>query len=315
MTRAKLEAVRTVAELRRVVTGWRRGGHRVALVPTMGALHAGHVALVRRASTLADRTVVSIFVNPAQFAPHEDLARYPRDEAADLAKLGAEPCDLVWAPSPAEMYPDGFATRIVPAGAALGLEADVRPHFFGGVATVCAKLFGAAAPDLAVFGEKDYQQLCVIRQMVRDLDMPIAIVGEPTVREADGLALSSRNAYLSARERSVAPAMQRVLSDTAKKAAAIARGEAPAAVPKRPRPSALVPDPMLPRGEPQLPQLEGLCEEAALAIAQAGFTKVDYVAVRDAETLKVVSAITDRPLRVLAAAWLGATRLIDNVPA
>ena len=221
----------------------------------------------------------------------------------------------MWAPSPAEMYPDGFATRIVPAGAALGLEADVRPHFFGGVATVCAKLFGAAAPDLAVFGEKDYQQLCVIRQMVRDLDMNVKIVAVPTVREADGLALSSRNAYLSAPERSIAPTLHRVLAGAAVKAAAIARGEHAGAAAKRPRPSPLVPDPMLARGEPQLPQLDALCEGAALAIAKAGFAKVDYVAVREADTLKVVSRATDRPLRVLAAAWLGAARLIDNVPA
>jgi pantoate--beta-alanine ligase len=195
------------------------------------------------------------------------------------------------------------------------LEADVRPHFFGGVATVCAKLFGAVAPDLAVFGEKDYQQLCVIRQMVRDLDMKLEIVGEPTVREADGLALSSRNAYLSAAERKIAPALHRVLCEVAMKAAAIARGNEARAAPKRPRPAPLVPDPLLARGEPQMPQFETLCEEAALAIAEAGFRKVDYIAVREAETLKVVSRPTERPLRVLAAAWLGSTRLIDNVPA
>src|SRR5262249_22594510 len=150
------------------------------------------------------RTIVSIFVNPTQFAPHEDLARYPRDEAADLARLSAESCDLVWAPHPTEMYPDGFATRVVPAGAALGLESDARRNFFAGVATVCTKLFCSANPDLALFGEKDYQQLCVIRQLARDLDMNLAIVAEPTAREADGLALSSRNAYLSAAERAVA---------------------------------------------------------------------------------------------------------------
>ncbi len=314
MARAKPEVVRTVAELRRVVAGWRRDGRRVALVPTMGALHRGHLALVRRAATLAERTVVSIFVNPTQFAPHEDLARYPRDEAADLAGLAAEPCDLIWAPEDAEMYPEGFATRVVPAGAALGLEADVRPHFFAGVATVCAKLFGAAAPDLAVFGEKDYQQLCVIKQMVRDLDMNLEIVAEPTVREADGLALSSRNAYLSAAERRIAPALYRVLAEVAPKAAAITRGEDAGSRSQRPRPRPLVPDPLAP-GEPQLPLLEVLCEGAARALTQAGFTKVDYVAVREADTLKVISRTTDRPLRVLAAAWLGATRLIDNVPA
>jgi len=313
VTRAKPEVIRTVAELRQVVAGWRREGERVALVPTMGALHAGHMVLVRRAATLAERTVVSIFVNPTQFAPHEDLARYPRDEAADLARLAPEPCDLVWAPSPAEMYPEGFATRVVPAGTALGLESDVRPHFFVGVATVCSKLFGAVNPNLAVFGEKDYQQLCVIKQMVHDLNMNLEIVAEPTVREADGLALSSRNAYLSAAERSIAPAFHHTLLEVASKARAIARGQITTAG-KRPRPTALVADP-LSRGEPQLPQIDALCEEAARAIAEAGFTKVDYVAVREADTLKVVSHTTERSLRVLAAAWLGATRLIDNVPA
>jgi pantoate--beta-alanine ligase len=312
VAQAKPDVVRTIAELRQIVAGWRRDGKRVALVPTMGALHAGHVALVRRAAALAERTIVSIFVNPTQFAPHEDLARYPRNEAADLAQLSAEPCDLVWAPQPTDMYPDGFATRVVPAGAALGLESDARPHFFAGVATVCAKLFCAASPDIAVFGEKDYQQLCVIRQMARDLDMNLEIAAEPTVREADGLALSSRNAYLSAAERAIAPALHRTLAEVAPKAAAIARGQAEASA-KRPRPSALVPDPLA-RDEPQLPQLGALCAEAANAIVQAGFVKVDYVAVREADTLKVVSRVTDRPLRVLAAAWLGTTRLIDNVP-
>ncbi len=314
MAHAEPEVVHTVAELRQVVAGWRRDGRCVALVPTMGALHAGHVALVRRAAALADRTVVSIFVNPTQFAPHEDLARYPRHEAADLARLGAEPCDLVWAPTPAEMYPEGFATRVVPAGAAFGLEADVRPHFFAGVATVCAKLFAAATPDLAVFGEKDYQQLCVIKQMVRDLDMNLEIVAAPTVREADGLALSSRNAYLSAAERRIAPALHRTLAEVAAKAGPVARGDDMRGAPRRPRPSALVPDP-LERGEPQLPQLEALCEEASHTLVQAGFSKVDYVAVREAETLRIISRPTSRPLRVLAAAWLGTTRLIDNVPA
>jgi pantoate--beta-alanine ligase len=313
VAQSRPEVVRAVAELRQVVAGWRRDGKRVALVPTMGALHDGHVALVRRAAAVADRTIVSIFVNPTQFGPHEDLARYPRNEAADLVRLSAESCDLVWAPHPTEMYPDGFATRVVPAGAALGLETDARPHFFAGVATVCAKLFGAAAPDVAVFGEKDYQQLCVIRQMAQDLDMNIEIAAEPTVREADGLALSSRNAYLSATERAIAPALHRTLTEVARNASAIACGHADTPG-RRPRPSALVPDPLA-RGEPQLPQIESLCEEAAKAIVEAGFAKVDYVAVREADTLKVVSRTTHRPLRALAAAWLGTTRLIDNVPA
>jgi pantoate--beta-alanine ligase len=281
----------------------------------MGALHAGHLALVRRAAAEADRTLVSIFINPSQFAPNEDLARYPRDEAGDLAKLAAEACHLVWAPTAAEMYPDGFATRIVPAGAALGLETDFRPHFFAAVATVCCKLFGAATPDVAVFGEKDYQQLCVVRQMVRDLNLPLAIVAEPTVREADGLALSSRNAYLGPSERAVAPALHRVLDEVAAKAAKIVRGTAEGMRPRAPRPSPLVRDPHQAHLEPQLPELDALCAGAALALEAAGFTKVDYVAVREADSLKVVSARAERPLRVLAAAWLGRTRLIDNVAA
>ena len=308
------KVVRTVAELRQAIAAWRRDGLSVALVPTMGALHLGHVALVRRAATQADRTLVSIFVNPSQFGPSEDLARYPRDEAGDLAKLAAEGCHLVWAPGVADMYPDGFATRIVPGGAALGLESDHRPHFFGAVATVCSKLFNAAMPDVALFGEKDYQQLCVIRQMVRDLNLPLDILAEPTVREADGLALSSRNAYLTAAEREIAPALHRVLEAVAAKAAEAVRASGSASA-KRPRPAPLVPDPRLANAEPQLPALDTICEDANRALKAAGFAKVDYVAVREADTLKVVSERSERPLRVLAAAWLGATRLIDNVAA
>jgi pantoate--beta-alanine ligase len=310
----KLQVVRSIAELRGVIAQWRNDGHRIGLVPTMGALHSGHLGLVRRATQLADRTLVSIFVNPSQFAPHEDLARYPRDEAGDLAKLAAEGCHLVWAPTAAEMYPDGFATRIAPAGTAQGLESDFRPHFFGGVATVCAKLFGAATPDVAVFGEKDYQQLCVVRQMVRDLNMPIDIVGVETTREADGLALSSRNAYLTAAERKVAPALNRVLREVAGKANAVMRGAGPAKN-KPPRPTPLVRDPTLPPQAHQLPDLDAVCAAAAAELLAAGFAKVDYVAVRHADTLKVVTETGAAPLRVLAAAWLGATRLIDNVDA
>jgi pantoate--beta-alanine ligase len=306
--------VRTVAQLRQAVAAWRSQGLTVALVPTMGALHEGHLALLRRARSEADRTLASIFVNPSQFAPNEDLARYPRDEAGDLAKLATEGCHIVWAPGVADMYPEGFATRIVPGGAALGLESDHRPHFFSGVATVCCKLFAAAAPDVAVFGEKDYQQLCVVRQMVRDLDLLLAILAEPTVREADGLALSSRNAYLTAEERAIAPALHRVLQDVASKAADIVRGTgAPSS--GRPKPAPLVPDPRLANAEAQLPALDAICDEAKRALETAGFAKVDYIAVREAETLKVVSARTGKPLRVLAAAWLGSTRLIDNVAA
>jgi pantoate--beta-alanine ligase len=295
----KLQVVRSIAELRGVIAQWRNDGHRIGLVPTMGALHSGHLGLVRRATQLADRTLVSIFVNPSQFAPHEDLARYPRDEAGDLAKLAAESCHLVWAPSAAEMYPDGFATRIAPAGTAQGLESDFRPHFFGGVATVCAK---------------HYQQLCVVRQMVRDLNMPIDIVGVETTREADGLALSSRNAYLTAAERKVAPALNRVLREVAGKANAVMRGAGPAKN-KPPRPTPLVRDPTLPPQAHQLPDLDAVCAAAAAELLAAGFAKVDYVAVRHADTLKVVTETGAAPLRVLAAAWLGATRLIDNVDA
>lgn len=314
MTRKEPKVVRTIAELRQAVAAWRREGLTVALVPTMGALHLGHLALLRRAAKTADRTLVSIFVNPSQFGPSEDLARYPRDEAGDLVKLAAEGCHLVWTPTVADMYPHGFATRIVPGGAARGLESDHRPHFFGGVATVCCKLFCAATPDVALFGDKDYQQLCVVRQMVRDLDLAVEILAEPTVREADGLALSSRNAYLSTQERRIAPTLHRVLSDVAAKAAEAVRSvESPAA--KRPRPAPLVPDPRLANAEAQLPALDAICEEAKRTLEAAGFAKVDYVAVREAETLEVVSTRTERPLRVLAAAWLGRTRLIDNVAA
>jgi pantoate--beta-alanine ligase len=212
------------------------------------------------------------------------------------------------------MYPDGFATRVAPAGAAQGLESDFRPHFFGGVATVCAKLFGATTPDFAVFGEKDYQQLCVVKQMVRDLNMPLEIVGVPTTREADGLALSSRNVYLSAEERKIAPALNRVLREVGAKAQQIVSGGGDPLMGKAPRPVPLVRDPTLPAQAHQLAGLDGICERAAEALAAAGFTKVDYVAVREADTLRVIGEAGARPLRVLGAAWLGGTRLIDNVP-
>jgi pantoate--beta-alanine ligase len=275
-----IPVVRSLPPLRAQVGAWRTAGESVALVPTMGALHRGHLELVRLAKARCRRAVVSIFVNPAQFAPHEDFARYPRDEAGDLAKLATVACDLVWAPDKVNMYPEGFATRIVPEGAAAGLESDVRPRFFAGVATVCCKLFTQVAPDIAVFGEKDYQQLCVIRQMVRDLNLPLDIVGLPTVREPDGLALSSRNAYLSAEERRTAPLIHRVISGVAR----AARGGNPA----------------------------GAIAEGKATLAAAGF-KVDYLELRDAETLRPAAVESGRPLRVLSAAWLGKTRLIDNV--
>jgi pantoate--beta-alanine ligase len=276
-----LKTVRTIKELRRAISGFRKAGESVALVPTMGALHDGHLALVRLALKKADRAVVSIFVNPAQFAPNEDLARYPRDEAGDRRKLASVGTDLIWAPAPAEMYPEGFATRIEPGGAAEDLEGEFRPHHFGGVATVCCKLFSAVTPDVAVFGEKDYQQLCVVRQMVRDLNLPLKIAALPTVREKDGLALSSRNAYLTAQERAVAPALHRAIQGialVAKKGGLVNKA----------------------------------IEAARHDLLAAGFTKVDYIEVRDAETLGPYAAKSGRKGRILAAAWLGKTRLIDN---
>ena len=254
----------------------------VALVPTMGALHAGHLALVRRARQRAERVIVSIFVNPTQFAPHEDLASYPRTFADDLAALARERVDLVWAPSVAVMYPDGFATRIAPEGAAkVGLEDAFRPHFFGGVATVVAKLFLQCRPDFAFFGEKDFQQLKVVTRLARDLDLRMRVIGIPTVREPDGLALSSRNAYLSEAERAVAPVLYRTLKTCAQD---ISAGSSVARV------------------------LTG----GGKAIAAAGFA-LDYLEARNAETLAPLSKGGDEPVRLLVAARLGRTRLIDNI--
>src|SRR5665647_3562612 len=206
--------VHTISALRRAIAAYRKAGDSVALVPTMGALHRGHLALVRAGQQRADRVVVSIFVNPTQFAPHEDFGSYPRTLKSDVAALVDIKADLVWAPSAAVMYPQGFATRLAPEGAALaGLEDKFRPHFFGGVATVVAKLFTQVTPDVAMFGQKDYQQLRVVTQMARDLDLPLKVVGMPTVRERDGLALSSRNVYLSELERAHAPVLYRTLQD------------------------------------------------------------------------------------------------------
>ncbi|HXF55492.1 MAG TPA: pantoate--beta-alanine ligase [Hyphomicrobiaceae bacterium] len=280
----------TLVELRQIVRGWRSARETVALLPTMGALHEGHLALARLGKSRAHRLVTSIFVNPAQFAPHEDFDRYPRTIEADIEKLSKVGCDVVWAPDVAEMYPEGFATRVLPAGAAEGLESDFRPHFFGGVATVCCKLFSQVQPDLAVFGEKDYQQLCVIRQMVRDLNLPLEIVAGPTVREGDGLALSSRNRYLSPTERSIAPALNRAISKLAERVADARRT-----------------GPLTSR------KLTDLCDTAKREVLGAGFAKIDYIAVRDAATLREPAPDSTGPLRILAAAWLGKTRLIDNV--
>jgi pantoate--beta-alanine ligase len=274
---------KTVTALRRQVARWRKSGETIALVPTMGALHDGHLSLVRLARRRADRTVVSIFVNPAQFAPSEDFSTYPRTFDADIALLAEEKADLVWAPANvAVMYPEGFATRIVPEGPAMaGLEDAFRPDFFKGVATVVAKLFTQVAPDVAVFGQKDYQQLKVVTRMARDLDLPLRVIGAPTVRERDGLAMSSRNVYLSADERAVAPVLHRVLQLCAKK---IAEGRPVAAI----------------------------LAEGRDAIARAGFV-LDYLEARHAETLAPIRSAKDGPVRLLVAARLGNTRLIDNV--
>jgi pantoate--beta-alanine ligase len=276
------EVVSTIAALRRKLRGYRAAGGSIGLVPTMGALHAGHLALVRLAKRRTDRVVVSIFVNPAQFAPHEDFSTYPRTLEADLAALELLNTDLVWAPPGEEMYPVGFSTRIVPEGPALaGLEDAFRPHFFGGVVTVVAKLLAQVLPDIAVFGEKDYQQLKVITRMVRDLDLPTRIIGAPTVRDRDGLALSSRNAYLTPAERAIAPTLHQVLADCSAKIAA---------------------------GRP----IGAVLAAGRRKIERAGFV-IDYLEARHAETLAPIAVFESAPLRLLVAAKIGKTRLIDNV--
>lgn len=277
-----LKVARTVSSLRRALELYRKAGERIALVPTMGALHRGHMALVRDAGRRARRVVVSIFVNPAQFAPHEDFATYPRDLATDVKVLRAAKVDLVWAPSVEAMYPDGFATRLAPEGAAkAGLEDEYRPHFFGGVATVVAKLFTQVSPDFALFGQKDYQQLRVITQMAKDFDLPLKVIGVPTVREPDGLALSSRNVYLSAAERTVAPMLYRVLKGCASR---IKNGE----------------------------KIQHVLNVGRIEIDVAGFA-LDYLEARHALTLAPIDTTKDGPVRLLVAARLGKTRLIDNI--
>lgn len=272
--------VDSVAALRSQIHGWRRDGLSVAMVPTMGALHDGHISLVRIALEKADRCVVSIFVNPTQFAPTEDLDKYPRQLAHDLDRLKVAKADLAFTPTVGEMYPAGFATKISVGGPSAGLESDFRPTFFNGVATVVAKLFLQATPDCAIFGEKDYQQLCVVRQLCRDLDLPVEIIGAPTIRDAHGLAMSSRNAYLGEAELKIARQLNVILRDTAVALTAGAdQGDATA--------------------------------EASRALVAAGFRKVDYVEAR--ESLTLAPWRRDHEGRVLAAAWLGKTRLIDNV--
>jgi pantoate--beta-alanine ligase len=273
---------RTIPALRRALEGLRARKASIALVPTMGALHDGHVSLVRLAKRRARKVVVSIFVNPTQFAPTEDFGSYPRTWNADLASLTAEGVDMIWNPDVKTMYPDGFASRIITDGpATVGLEDRFRPHFFGGVATVVGKLFTQCRPDIAVFGEKDFQQLRVVTRMAADLDLGVKVIGSKTVRERDGLAMSSRNVYLSAEQRSAAPVLFRTMKDTARR---------------------------LRDGE-DLPTAQAAAIET---IATAGFV-VDYFEVRQAETLADVTSIKDGPLRILVAAKIGATRLIDNI--
>ncbi|HET7383517.1 MAG TPA: pantoate--beta-alanine ligase [Pseudolabrys sp.] len=276
------KVVRTVPPLRRALELYRKAGERIALVPTMGALHRGHMALVREAGRRTKRVVVSVFVNPTQFAPHEDFASYPRSFATDIKVLREAKVDLVWAPSVEAMYPNGFATRLAPEGAAkAGLEDEFRPHFFGGVATVVAKLFTQVSPDFALFGQKDYQQLRVVTQMAKDLDLQVKVIGVPTVREPDGLALSSRNLYLSAAERAVAPMLHRVLKGCATR---IRSGE----------------------------KVDRVLNVGRIEIDLAGFA-LDYLEARHALTLAPVTSPKDGPIRLLVAARLGKTRLIDNL--
>jgi pantoate--beta-alanine ligase len=275
--------VRTVKDLRAQVAKWREAGESVGLVTTMGALHAGHLSLIALAKKNADRVVVSIFVNPTQFGPREDLSRYPRDEAGDVVKLAEAGVDLVYMPDQAEMYPPGFTTRVIVQSLTDDLCGAARPNHFEGVATVVTKLLLQCAPDFAVFGEKDYQQLLVVRRLVSDLNIPVRILGAPIMREEDGLALSSRNAYLSPAERKRAPLFYKTLQAVA---AHLGSGEG--------------------------------CDAASSAgrfkLEAEGF-RVDYIAIRDPETLEPLVGPIRAPARVLGAVYLGKTRLIDNLPA
>ncbi len=274
--------VRTVPALRRALDGLRARKATVALVPTMGALHDGHVSLVRLAKRRAKRVVVSIFVNPTQFAPTEDFGSYPRTWKADVARLAAEDVDLIWKPDVKTMYPDGFATRILTEGPATAdLEDRFRPHFFGGVTTVVGKLFTQCRPDFAMFGEKDFQQLRVVTRMAFDLDLGVKVVGSRTVRERDGLAMSSRNVYLSPEERATAPVLYRAMKESA---ARLRAGDG----------------------------LEAAMAAGAEPITDAGFV-LDYFAARHADTLAPIASAKDGPVRILVAAKLGKTRLIDNI--
>jgi pantoate--beta-alanine ligase len=278
-----VQIIRELGALRDAVRALRDAGQRIALVPTMGALHAGHIALVEEGLRRADAVVTSIFVNPMQFAPHEDMDRYPRRERADAQLLEKASAAILWAPSVEEMYPQGFATTVSVSGVSEVLDGAARPGHFDGVATVVLKLFQQVKPDVALFGEKDWQQLAVVRRMAADLDLDIEIAGVPTVRDDQGLALSSRNAYLDEEELASARTLPRALGEAA---AAIGRGE----------------------------PVAGALTAAVARLAEAGFDPIDYVSLRDAETLAPIETLDERPARLLAAARMGNARLIDNLP-
>ena len=278
----KPKIIRSIEGLRRETAKWRNDGLTIAIVPTMGALHEGHLTLVAEGLEHADRVIVTIFVNAKQFGANEDLSRYPRDEASDVAKLAAVGAHLIFAPKAEEMYGENFATAVVLKGPAkANLEDKFRPHFFDGVATIVAKLFIQSAADFAIFGQKDYQQLQVVTRMARDLDIPIEVISVPTVRAPDGLALSSRNQYLTKTERHQATAIYKSLNQAAEK---IRNGTDP----------------------------QKAMRAASRSLTTLGF-KVDYVTARNAETLDVPLSHSEEPLRLLAAAWIGKTRLIDNI--
>lgn len=283
MSAEVLPIVRTVVELRAQVRAWRAAGETVAMTPTMGALHEGHLSLVRLARTRADRVVASIFVNPAQFGPNEDFERYPRDEGGDARLLASAGCDLLYAPDVSQIYPPGYATKVSVSGVSEPLDGAARPGHFDGVATVVAKLLNQAQPDVAVFGEKDFQQLQLIRRLALDLDIPVEIIGAPIARDADGLALSSRNAYLSAAERPIAGMMNKVLADAA---ARLRAGDS----------------------------VEKVEATGRAALERHGFDRVDYFEVRQVEDLSPADGPPyEGRVRIFAAAHLGKTRLIDNM--
>lgn len=275
------QVIRTAAELQEKVAGWKRSGILVGVVPTMGALHDGHLSLARAARAQSDRVIVTIFVNPKQFNNPDDLKKYPRTEAHDLALLEAEGVDVLFAPQPDEVYPEGFATNVTVRGVSEPLEGANRPGHFDGVATVVSKLFGMTQAGRAFFGEKDWQQVQVVQRLVRDLNIPIKIIPCPTIREADGLAMSSRNVRLTDAERARAPALYAIMQ---RAVAAIRAGGG----------------------------IEAVLETARAEVLAAGFREIEYLELRDAASLAPVTDLA-KPMRMLAAAWLGDVRLIDNI--